>query len=73
MYITFKDSIFLKIKNFILQERFDKLIYGINKIRHLIACKISVHQPLALEMKSSLMIFYGISELMLPTLIKEMQ
>ena len=35
-------SIFLKNRHFIIHERFDKLIYGINTINHLTACKISV-------------------------------
>ena len=31
-YSVFKGSIFLKKRHFIIQERFNKLIYGINTI-----------------------------------------
>ena len=32
VFSTLKGSIFLKNRHFIIHERFDKLIYGINKI-----------------------------------------
>ena len=63
---VFKASIFLKIRHFIIQERFNKLIY-VHKMWHLTACKISVCLSFLNWIKNE-MIFYRISELMLPTL-----
>ena len=42
--LNIKGSIFLKSRHFIIQERFNKLIYGINQFKmwHLTTCKISV-------------------------------
>ena len=39
---TVKGIIFLRNRHFIIQERFNKLIYGTNTIITLTACKISV-------------------------------
>ena len=68
-FFSIKSSIFLKNRHFIIQERFNKLIYGINtiiKMWHLSAYKISV-SLLFLKWND---FFYIISELMLPTLIQ---
>ena len=67
-FISFKGSIFLKNRNFIIQERFNKLIYGINAI-----IKCDTWHPVKFQLVSrswNEMIFYHISELMLPTLIQ---
>ena len=64
----FKGSIFLKIRHFIVQEIFNKLIYCINTI-----IKCDTRQPVELQLVSRSwndMIFCHISELMLPTLIQ---
>ena len=63
-----KGSIFLKNRYFIIQERFNKLIYSTEydrKMWHLAACKISVGLSF-LKWND----FYRISELMLATLIQ---
>ena len=68
---SLKGSIFLKNRHFI-QERFNKLIYGINTI-----IKCGIWQPVKFHLVSLFlnwikheMIFYRISELMLATLIQ---
>ena len=64
----FKGSIFLKNRHFIIQERFNKLIYGINTI-----IKCGTWQPVKFQLVSGSwneMILYHISELMLPTSIQ---
>ena len=61
-------SIFLKNRHFIIQKRFNKLIYGINTI-----IKCGTWQPIKFQLvfhSWNEMIFYLISELMLPTLIQ---
>ena len=67
--ITFKGSIFLKNRHFIIQERINKLIYGINTI---INC--GIWQPVKFQLVSrswnGMIFFYHISELMLPILIQ---
>ena len=63
-----KGSIFLKNRHFIIQERLDKLIYGIDTI-----IKCGTWQPVKFQFVSpswNEMIFYHISELLLPTLIQ---
>ena len=63
-----KDSIFLKNRHFIIQERFNKLIYGIDTIT-----KCGTWQPVKFQLVShswNEMIFYRIFELLLPTLIQ---
>ena len=67
-----KGSIFLKNRHFIVQERFNKLIYGVNTI-----IKCGIWQPVKIQLVSCLWsgskmkrIFFRISELMLPTLIQ---
>ena len=60
--------VFLKNRHFIIQETFSKLIYGINTI-----IKCGIWQPGKIQFIShswNEMIFYCISELMLPTLIQ---
>ena len=54
--------------NILFQERFNKLIYGINTI-----IKCGTWQPVIFQLVSrpwNEMIFYRISELMLPTIIQ---
>ena len=63
-----KGSIFLKNRHFIIQEKFNKLIYGINTI-----IKCGTWQPVNFQLAScswNEMIFYHISQLMLPILIQ---
>ena len=69
-----KGSIFLKNRHFIIQERFHKLVYGINTI-----IKCGIWQPVKFQflvswagskMKWFFFFFFRISELMLPTLIQ---
>ena len=63
-----KGSIFPKNWHFIIQEKFNKLIYGIYTI-----IKRDTWQPVKFQLVShswNEMIFYRISELMLPTLIQ---
>ena len=65
---SIKGSIFLKNRHFIIQERFNKLIYCINTI-----IKWGTWQPVKFQLVSCSwngMIFHRISELMLPTLIQ---
>ena len=64
----FKCSIFLNNRHFIIQERFNKLIYCINTI-----IKCGTWQPVKFQLVTRSwdeMIFYCISELMLPTFIQ---
>ena len=64
----FKGTISLKNRHFVVQERFIKLIHGINTI-----IKSGTWQPVKFQLVShswNEMIFYRISELMLPTLIQ---
>ena len=64
----FKGSIFFKNRHFIIQKRFNELIYGINTI---IKCATWQHVKFQLVSHSwNEKIFYRISELMLPTLIQ---
>ena len=66
--LLLKSSTFLKNRHFIIQERFNKLMYGINTI-----IKCGTWQPVKFQLVScswNKMIFYRISELMLPTLIQ---
>ena len=64
-----KGSIFLKNRYFIIQERFNKLIYIINTI-----IKCDIWQPVKFQLISSssneMMFVYLLSEYMLPTLIQ---
>ena len=63
-----KGFIFLKNRHFTIQEMFIKLIYGTNRI-----IKCGTWQPVKFQLVSrswNVMIFYRISELMLPTLIQ---
>ena len=58
-----KGSIFLKNRPFIIQERFNKFVYGIKTI-----IKYGTWQPVKFQLVSrswNEMIFYRISELML--------
>ena len=67
-FIKIKGSISLKNRHFIVQERFNKLIHGINTI-----IKCDTWQPVKFQSDSRIwneMIFYRISELMLPILIQ---
>ena len=55
-----------KNRHFIIQERFNKLIYGVNTV-----IKCGTWQPVKFQVVSrswNEMFFYRISELMLPTL-----
>ena len=66
--MNLKGSISLKNRHFIVQEKLNKLIHGINTI-----IKCGTWQPLKFQCVSrswNEMIFYCISELMLPTLIQ---
>ena len=59
---------FLKNRHFIILERFDKLIYGINSV-----IKYGTWQPVKFQLVShswNEMIFYSISESKLPALIQ---
>ena len=63
-----KGSISLKNRHFIVQERFNKLIHGINTI-----IKCDTWQPVKFQSVCRIWnetIFYHISELMLQTLIQ---
>ena len=67
-YLYFKGSISLQNRHFITQEGFNKMIYGINTI-----IKCGIWQPVKFHLVSrswNEMIFYRISELMLPALIQ---
>ena len=67
-FCLLKGSIFLKNRHIILQEKFNKLIYGINTI-----LKYGTWHPVKFRLVSrswNEIIFYRISVLMLPTLIQ---
>ena len=64
--VEIKSSILLKNRHFIIQERFNELIYGINTIIKYSTCKILV--SLSFLKRND---FYRIFELMLPTLIQK--
>ena len=68
LFYVVKGSIFLKNRHFIIQERFNQMIYGIS-----IIIKCGTWQPVKIQLIShswNEMIFYHISELMLQTLIQ---
>ena len=68
VWLEVKGSIFLKNRHFMIQERFNKLIFGINTI-----IKCGTLQPEKFQVVCcswNEMIFYPISELMLATLIQ---
>ena len=67
--LTIKGSIFLKNRHFIIQERFNKLIYGIHTIIKGGTWQLVKFQLVFCSWNE--MIFYCISELMLPTLIQK--
>ena len=65
----FKGAIVLKNRHFIIQKRFNKLIHGINTIINVASDSLYISAGVSfLNWIKNKMIFYRISELMLPTL-----
>ena len=65
LHCLLKGSTFLKNRHFIIQGKFNKLIYSINTI---IKCSVSL--SFLNWIKNEMIFFYGISELTLATLIQ---